>query len=187
MGNRRWENQTAACIASGPSLAAEDCAAVEKAGIPAIAVNSSWKLAPFADVVYAGDLAWWKAYGAEIDIDIEKWTCSSQAAKLYGLNCHKAGGEYNSGLRALQLAIHFGAKRIILLGYDASVKDGVHWHGKHEKTKNPDEARCIKWQRQFMKLELKGAEVINCTPGSALECFPKMTLSEAISLERPAA
>lgn len=187
MDNSLWEGKTAVCIASGPSLIAEDCAAVEKAGLPAIAVNSSWKLARFAGVVYAGDLAWWKEYGGEIDIDAERWTCSSRAAKLYGLKLHKAGGEYNSGLRAVQLAVHFGAKRVLLLGYDASVKAGTHWHGSHEKTKNPDEARCEKWRRQFSKLDTKDVEVINCTPGSALECFPKMTLTEAMTAVSTAA
>lgn len=181
MDNRRWEGKTVVCIASGPSLTAEDCAAVEKTGVPAIAVNTSWKMARFADIIYAGDLAWWKEYGGEIDVPADRWTCSSQAARLYGLKVHKAGGEYNSGLRAVQLAIHLGAEKVLLLGYDASVKAGSHWHGAHLRTKNPDETRCEKWRRQFSKLDTKGAEVINCTPGSAIECFPKMPLSEALS------
>ena len=177
----RWEGKTVACIASGPSLSAEDCALVERAGIPAIAVNTSWKMARFAEIIYAGDLSWWKAYGQEIDIKAEKWTCSRRASVQYGAQFHKIGGVYNSGLRAIQLAIGFGASRILLLGYDATVKNGTHWHGNHAKTKNPDEARCLKWHRQFAALDRKGAQVINCTPGSALECFPKMPISEALS------
>jgi len=185
--DRRWDGKTVACIASGPSLTAEDCEIVRLAGIPAIAVNSSWKRAPFADIIYAGDLAWWKAYAGEITVAAERWTCCRQAATLYGANFHKAGGAYNSGLRALQLAIHLGAKKVLLLGYDASVKRGTHWHGSHEKTKNPDESRCLKWVKQFSMLDIKGAEVINCAPGSALECFPKMSLIEAMAMEMPGA
>ena len=31
--DKRWQGKTVACIASGPSLTAEDCALIEQAGI----------------------------------------------------------------------------------------------------------------------------------------------------------
>lgn len=176
----RWEGMTVCCIASGPSLRAEDCLAVQHARLPAIAVNSSWKLARFCDVIYAGDAAWWEFYGAEIDIPAERWSCSRHAER-YGAMHHKAkGGAYNSGMRAIEFAIEAGAVRVLLLGYDCSVSSGTHWHGDHSKTKNPDGSRCNEWARQFSRMHLGGVEVINCSRSTALTCFPRMSLEKAI-------
>lgn len=176
----RFDGKTVCCIASGPSLGASDCEAVGSAGIPAIAVNSSWRLARFASVIYAGDLCWWDAYGAEIDISAERWTCSQRAAHEHGLSLHRAAGGYNSGLRAIQLAIELGAARVLLLGYDCSINSGTHWHGDHIKTKNPDEKLCLLWQRQFAQLNTLGIEIINCSRETALTCFPRARLEDVL-------
>lgn len=181
MTDKRWAGCTVACIASGPSLAAEDCEAVGKAGIQAIAVNSSWRMARFASVIYAGDMCWWEAYGAEIDIPAERWTHSQNAAKALGINSNGKGQSVlNSGYRAIELAISFGAARVILLGYDCSVRQGTHWHGDHGKTKNPDEKRCLLWQRQFAQLNTRRAEIINCSRETALTCFPRARLEDVL-------
>lgn len=86
----------------------------------------------------------------------------------------------NSGLRAIELAIGFGAARVLLLGYDCSVTSGTHWHGDHKLTKNPDAKRCAEWQRHFAMLDPKQAEIINCSRETALNCFPRMTLEKAL-------
>lgn len=176
----RWQGLTVVCIASGPSLTAADCAQIEAAQLPTIAVNSSWQLARFADVIYAGDPVWWHAYGDEIDIQAERWACHDPHIERMQVNLHRALGGYNSGLRAIQLAIELGAARVLLLGYDCSVAAGTHWHGDHGKTKNPDAARCSAWLRQFAALDRKGAQVINCSRQTALECFPRMNLEDAL-------
>lgn len=180
--DRRWEGKTVVCIASGPSLTAEDCALVEQTGLPTIAVNSSWKIARFADIVYAGDPGWWTNYGSEIDIPAERWTCAGSIARHLKIHHHRIGGSYNSGSRAVQLAIDLGAARVLLLGYDASVKRGTHWHGEHTKTRNPDEARCMKWHKHFAAIDRKGVEVINCSRETELTCFPRMNLEDVICL-----
>ncbi|MCY1346367.1 hypothetical protein D9M69_324510 [compost metagenome] len=90
----------------------------------------------------------------------------------------------NSGYRAIELAINFGAARVLLLGYDCSVRLGTHWHGDHQKTKNPDHRRCAEWLNQFGRLARNGAEVINCSRETVLTCFPRMSLEEALCLSR---
>jgi hypothetical protein len=172
----RWDGLTVCCIASGPSLTADDCALVERSGIKTIAVNSSWKAARFADAIYAADYVWWESYGAEIDTDAERWTCSERAADDYGINLHRIRGTHNSGMRAIQLAIEFGASRILLLGYDCSVDAGTHWHGDHDKTKNPTADRCQKWLQQFSMIDKKGTEIINCSRRTALTCYQRSSL-----------
>lgn len=171
-------NQPVACIASGPSLKKSDCDLIEQSGIPAIAINNSWKMARFSKIIYAGDFVWWENYRHEIDIDAQRWTCCKRASDDFKINLHDQRGAYNSGLRAVELALAMGASKIFLLGFDASIKSGTHWHEPHKKTKNPDELRCHKWQRQFDYL--RGKNIINCAPNSALTQFEKMTVKDAL-------
>lgn len=172
-----WE--TVVCIASGPSLTKADCDLVEASGIPAIAVNDSWQLAPFAQVIYAGDSDWWSQHIREIDIPAERWTCNKGAARWYRLNYHPAVGYWNSGLRAVQFALWQGAHRVILLGYDCSVEHGTHWHGDHPNGNNPTPAKCREWIKQFEKLPR--GQIINSSRRSALTCFDRLSLEDSLS------
>lgn len=181
-GEGRWIQEVAVCIGSGPSLRQDDCDLVERSGARVIAVNSSWRAAPFADVIYAGDAAWWRENASAISVGAERWTCSPAAAREFGLNLHEAGGSYNSGLRSIELAAKFGARRIVLIGFDCSVRDGSHWHGDHAATKNPSAALCEVWKRQFSQLRLVGAEIINASRQSALDCFERQSLEQALVL-----
>ena len=175
MGSKRWQGQTIAVVASGPSLSKKDCDLIQRAGLPTVAVNHSWKLARFCNVLYAGDACWWDAYGAEADIPAERWTCTSQAAHKHGINLHKISGSYNSGSRAIQFAIEQGATRVVLLGFDCSLDDGIHWHGPHDKTKNPDKSKVRLWHRYFRQVatqaRARNVEVVNCSRTTALSCF----------------
>ena len=174
---RNWE--TVVCIASGPSLTKADCDLVGASGLPTIAVNNSWKLAPFADVIYAGDSDWWSRHIREINIAAERWTCNRSAARWYRLNYHHAVGYWNSGLRAVQFALLQGAKRVILLGYDCSVENGTHWHGNHPNGNNPDAAKCKGWIEQFKSLA--AFDIINSSRVSALPWFPRASLEQSLS------
>ena len=162
--------KTFVCIASGPSLNAHDCDLIRAAGLPTIAVNNSWQLAPWCDHIYAGDLAWWDANGADIPDTATPWTCSNQASRKYGLRYHQAYGEFNSGLRAIELSFHLGAERVLLLGYDCTVSNGTHWHGDHPGTKNPNETLCRKWAKQHCRL-LQRDKVINCSRETELSAY----------------
>ncbi|MDP2141275.1 MAG: hypothetical protein Q8L20_10735 [Gammaproteobacteria bacterium] len=148
-------------------------------------MNSAWKYARFADVIYAGDDCWWEQYGAEIDIPAERWTCLENTALTYGINRHgKFRGVTNSGAMAIQFSIDAGAARVLMLGYDCSVARGTHFHGDHLKTKNPDEKRCQQWQVHFSALaahaENAGTTIINCSKETALACFVRMPLAAAL-------
>lgn len=184
MTDKKWTGCTVVCIASGPSLTSKDCAQVARAGLPTIAVNSSWKMARFCDVIYAGDSCWWDAYGAEIDIPAERWSCTRQAVQRFGVNHHVVYGEYNSGMRAIQFAIWQGAARVILLGYDCSLVNGSHWHGDHGKTKNPDPKKVSSWHRHFGQVAAEastaGVDVVNCSRSTALTSFQRVSLEEAL-------
>lgn len=169
--------KTIVCIASGPSLTAEDCDAVKRSGIDAVAVNSSWKIARFAKYIYAGDSRWWNENIADIDVPAERWTCLENSAQQHKINLHRGfRGVENSGLRAIQFAISKGADKVILLGYDCSLVNGSHWHGDHEKTPNPTAERVKLWHRQFAGADYSGVDVVNCSRYTELKHFRISTL-----------
>jgi hypothetical protein len=95
-----------------------------------------------------------------------------------------AGG--NSGFQALNLAAQFGAKRILLVGFDASVRGGQHWYGRNNwnGANNPDENLCDRWRKAFdgaaIDLANRGIEVINTALWSQLNRFKKMSIEHAL-------
>lgn len=176
----RWQGQTVACIASGPSLTKADCDFIGNSKIATIAVNNSWELAQFAQVIYAGDAAWWARNIKGITIPAERWSCSRSAADKYKVSYHEMHGAFNSGLRAIELAIFFGASKVILLGYDCTTKYGTHWHGDHIGAGNPNATKCNMWKKQFLRLAKSRVAIINCSRVTALECFPKKSLEDVL-------
>ncbi len=50
-----WRGRTVACFASGPSLTIEDCVSARDAGCPTIVSNTTYRLTPWADALYAHD------------------------------------------------------------------------------------------------------------------------------------
>lgn len=189
---------TAICIASGPSLTAEDVNYCKGKGRVYV-VNNCFKLAPWADVLYACDGRWWEHYHDEVAkiFKGEKWTIDVPAADKYGLNTigvlnDKVWSEHpeaitlggNSGHQVLNLACIKGAKKIILLGYDMKArKDGIrHWHGDHVNAllqTNPVEY--LNWRNNFKEAsKIIKAKIINCTVDTALDCFTRAELRDVL-------
>lgn len=93
------------------------------------------------------------------------------------------GGGGNSGFQALNLALQFGARRVVLVGVDLV---GTHWYGRNNwhMAGNPDDGAFGRWAAAFEgavpMLKAMGAEVLNASPRSALKCFPKVDLMDAL-------
>ena len=91
----------------------------------------------------------------------------------------------NSGFQALNLAILAGAARVILLGFDAQPdRDGKsHFFGEHPKATSsqayPEYMRAFSAAERPIKAA--GVEVLNCSPGSAINSFPKVALGDALA------
>ena len=125
----------------------------------------------------------------------ELWTQDKRASLEHGLFYVHGEGKLglgkdkihfggNSGYQAVNLAYLFGAVRIVLLGFDMKYSGKlIHWHGNHPAAINRD---CP--VRSFLKnfpalaqdLKAEGVEVINATRDTALECFTKIRLEDAI-------
>lgn len=107
------------------------------------------------------------------------------------------GGGGNSGFHAVHLAAHFGATKILLCGFDMQSEAGLkqdlnekkkrarqHWFGEHAWRSNlriPFDLFIERFTRSAPEFAKRGIRVINCTPGSALQCFPFMTIEEALA------
>lgn len=173
-------------IASGPSLTAADSQLVHAWQAPdqfVIAVNLSWRMAPWADYLFAGDAQFWQADTYRQDIAHSfrgtLWTASERAALLYGLGLLLAPLLTNSGANAIQLARQLGADWIGLLGFDYGPGEGgaLHWHRDHaEPLTNSGQFEIPQIQRLAMELAAAGIQVVNCSRRTRLECFPRMDL-----------
>lgn len=159
-------------------------------------------IAPDADALYGCDGKWWRCeddgYGQDALRRFAglKITQDGGAAEAFGLYRVRLEGHTirttpgtigsgnNGGFQALNLAIQFGARRIILLGFD--MRPSGHWHGAHRTGTDPDERACKGWREHFAAnaalIRSLGVEVINATPGSALTCFRSICLSQALML-----
>jgi hypothetical protein len=190
-----WDGETVAILASGPSLTADTAIRIRERKIPAIAINTSFLRAPWAAMLYAADAAWWTAYrnkvadfrGLKVTVRVEPFD-DLLALEVSGhLGFDPAPGKIrtgaNSGYQAVHVALAAGAKRIELHGFDMRHHDGLHhWHGTHPMPlRNHGGSIYERWVKSFESLVPEaaklGAEVVNCTPDSALKCFPFETVT----------
>lgn len=213
-----WRDSTIVCLGCGPSLAEADLDLVHQSEARVIAINSSYQLAPWADVLYAGDARFWLWYnhapeftGTRVamawngregkffrnydQVDHRKVFYLASTG-FYGLEEDPRGVREgkNSGYAAINLAVHLGASRVVLVGYDMRSRGSRHhWDarevderllapGDHAHLVNPPpfELFLPAFQSIIEPLEDLGVEVINCTTGSALDCFPHAELVEVV-------
>jgi hypothetical protein len=91
---------------------------------------------------------------------------------------------FNSGYQAIGLAHLFGVKRILLLGFDFQRSRGrTHWHGDHPRGLG-NGGRYPQWVKAMNQLAVDakavGLEIINCSRSTALTCFARSTIQEAL-------
>lgn len=91
----------------------------------------------------------------------------------------------HSGFQALNLAVLAGAQKIILLGFDGRPgADGkTHHHGEHPIPTPADVWDHIRRSFSCVENELNaaGVDVINCSPSSAIDTFPKYSLHDSLN------
>lgn len=165
-----------ALLAPGPSATREQAEAVWP--LPLGVVGCAFQLAPWADFIASSDAKWWRTYPEAM-----------QLPERYCMANHVRGVERvrigiatccNSGVLALEVAKRKGATRILLLGFDMH---GSHFFGKYTNgltntipaKRKQHLAQYAQWRRMN-----PGVEVINCTPDSALQCFPKARLEDVV-------
>jgi hypothetical protein len=202
------------CVATGPSLVQEDVDALQ-GRVRVLAINDAYRMAPWADALYAADLTWWHVHHplAKVDFEGRMYTIETKkdrtnpriGAQLYGLKVYKQEADrdlYHNGLsnepgvlrlgglsgyQGINLVKHWGATVVLLLGYDLQRTGGKsHYFGDHQKGLTI----CRNYGKYIENFETlrqgnHGLQIINCSRETALECFERMTIHEA--LERCAA
>ena len=175
-----------------------------------IAINVSYLIGDWMDMVFFGDLKFFQAHKTRlVDWPGLKVTCHTYGnniswvkyvpkddKKPMGIHPdpHMVCWNYNSGAAAISIAANMGAKRIILLGFDMTYNDTGqrHWHniykseiiekrtrGKIRFNQLFSFTRHLQGFPQIAKdAKARGIEIINLSPESAIEQFPKMTLKE---------
>lgn len=175
------------CIASGPSLTPQDCETVRRwreagSGRAVIVVNTTFRLAPWADVLYAMDASWWNAHLDEVRRTF-RGRLVNPWREMRGVERVRFEHRRNSGAGAISLAAHWGARRVVLLGYDCQRTGGqTHWHGDHPRGLG-NAGTIGLWPAIFARLakSLAGrVTVINATRETALTCFERRPLAEAL-------
>lgn len=184
-----WPGARVVCMASGPSLHADDVDLVRETGLRTIVVNTTYAIAPWADVLYAMDSAWWATHGKDVTHFSGLKLCAAQAAERHGAKqitgtgAIKAAG--NSGAGAIVLAAYTGASEIILLGYDCKKADDgkVHWHGDHPKGLT-NATSLNRWPAQMDKARHEAMRtakrIVNCSRDTALTCFERAKLEDVL-------
>lgn len=193
-------------MASGPSMCQEDADLVQDRwmtdGLEVIVVNSTFRLAPWADYLYTNDHDWLEWHLPEIgtksphiaaicgheayarDGVVDYIPFDKEAKGLYPKPGHISWG-MNSGGAAISLAERMGASKIILLGYDQQWDgDRPRWHGKHPphlQNRKPGFHRWAEWFKQAAKdAEELGVDIVNCSRQTSLECFRRARLEDEL-------
>lgn len=192
---KAWPGDTAAILATGPSLTADDVDYCRgKARV--IVVNDAYTLAPWADVLYACDAKWWKWHEGVPTFAGAKWSLEHSAWSPYrtlypdvqrlrntganGLEHDPTGlrNGRNSGFQAINLAVHYGVTRIVLLGYDMQPSGGKsHFFGEHPNNQKSPYPMFRRAMETLVKpLAKRGIDIVNCSRHSVLTCFRKADL-----------
>lgn len=198
-----WDDRPCIVVGTGASLAGFDFNRLRGLGY-ILAVKESWRDLPFADAVFGLDIPWmnWAArdlaalsarmpvYLAVPDQDLDHQPIAGPTYLKRTGRCDafsespdtiEAGG--NSGFGALNLAFLKRAKRIVLFGYDFG---GGHYCEDRYVTRPKDHnARYMPgWAGNFRhilpQLAAAGVTVLNASPSSAIDAFPKVTIDEAV-------
>lgn len=192
--------------ATGPSLTPDVAARVRRARWPAekcrvVAVNDAYRLLPYADILYACDLKWWRVHLEDVRKTFhgEQWSShdteqggSNNKAEMADSGVRFVAGHHgtgfstnsrrihygsSSGFQAINLALLKGATRIILVGFD--MRGRGHFFGDHpmELHNRDDYTSFLPEFRTAAKS--CSVPILNATPGSGLDCWPIVSLEEA--------
>lgn len=193
---REFDGEDVLILGGGPSL--KDVPVEQLYDHRVIAVNNAYLLAPWADILYWGDRKWWNWNHRDLwrhtgrykvtrrtitqndyDVKVMRYMPDGWSRQQDGL------GGRDSGFSALNLAALMGAARAFLFGFDMHrVEDRNNWHDLHKtETKDNRYTGCFlpRWETNAPLIK-EDIEVINCTPGSALGCFPIVTVADGLTM-----
>ena len=172
-----------------------------------IGVNMAFRLGTWVDFCFFGDDGWFRDNRSELaafpgikvscapmfskrefDYTSEgiKYLAQDQS-KLCGISDspYTVSWNTNSGAAAISLAVHLGATKIVLLGFDMKMNEAgqSHWHQEYQM----DPGKRAVFPRHLRgfppiaeEAKMKGVRIINASPDSTIDVFPKMTVEAVL-------
>ncbi len=182
-----------------------------------IGINMSYKIGDWIDVVFFGDCGFFLReqkglagfpglkVSSHPQVDRHPWIKyvgrDPRHPRGISSNPKMVSWNANSGAASISLAVHFGVRRIILLGFDMKLDTTgkQHWHdlyGRLANANNTPQQRNRKPQMKALPFERHllgfgeiaadakrmGVEIINACPDSAITQFPKTTVKELLAV-----
>ena len=200
---KMWLDSTAYILGGAPSLLKENLSLIHNERV--IGVNDAFRLGDWVDVCWFGDVRWFDWNKEELKkfkglvacccprlADKNDWVKVLSRGKPQGIEPRPDFISWNksSGGSAINLAIHFGVRRVVLLGYDMKPnEDGKdNWHDNH-KVKNNTTLPYPRFLQSFPIIvrdaERMGVEIINTSMDSLIDekYVRKMPLEEVGGME----
>ena len=221
---RKYDGETVVILATGPSLNEEQMNYVShsraQGGCRVLTINNSYQLAPWADIHVACNDNWWDYYWKNDEVlrnmKADKWTRYKHQADEFGISyidsVDKVGLSKDqsvvhinkgSGPLAINIAVLYGFKKIILLGHD--MKYAKDYDGKKKKTGSTPRHYFGEYPKEMqhwpsvkiglskpgtidglieaydgMVKDLDDIDIVNCTPDSHLPTFRKSKLTNEL-------
>ncbi|AEH88191.1 methyltransferase domain-containing protein [Mesorhizobium opportunistum] len=189
-----WRGETVFILAGGASVLGQDLSAL--AGSHVIAINSAWRTYPHADVLFFADSRWWTKFHPDF-AGLIVTTCEWSDKRIRNLKKIAPGKglaespdrlalQTTSVTGAINLAVHFGAARIVLLGVDGQIVQGRRHH--HDEAypwplvKGCFDKHAAEFKAIAPSLAKLGVEVINANPNSAIDVWPKLSFGDVVSM-----
>lgn len=167
-----------------------------------IGINAAYLIGPWLKVIFFGDTGFFtknrKPLATYPGLVV---TCADRAVYNYdkfrvkvllrdkkrqGISNDKTSlcWNNNSGAASISLAAHFGVKKIYLLGFDMKPDsdERTHWHSHYDKKiREATFNRHLKgWPNIATDAKKRGIEIINLSPNSSINEFPKMSLKDIL-------
>jgi hypothetical protein len=200
---RMWPNSTIFILGGGPSL--PTILNGYEIHAPVIGVNDAFRFGPWTDVCWFGDARWYwwnkndlstfkglkvtcnrridksPTVEKEDDVHIIRFSNSERGiCQRKDIVCFNS----SSGASAINLAYHFGANRIVLVGFDMCRIDGKSNWRPHPVPKSDKPYTNLLRPFKHIASDAKkiGLEILNATPESQLKEFPFVSFKDALCL-----
>ena len=167
-----------------------------------IGVNAAYLLGDWIDIIFFGDKGFYLSHARGLAghsamkvscnpyLNNINWVKFVQRdnTKVRGLtdNPKKVSWNYNSGAAAINLAVHLGAKKIVLLGFDMKLQNNnQHWHNVYNTSNKkrfhlPFERHLRGFPNIAKDAEKLGVEILNASPDSAITVFKKVNVKDLV-------
>lgn len=181
-----WRGETAFIVGGGPSLKGMDLSGLK--GRRTIAINNAYQIVPEPDILFFADARWWDWHRDRVPTDFAGQiitpspTVDRRVRRLLRDMRFEAGGPvfsdipdhvsgHDSGYQALNLCVHLGVARIVLLGFDMGFLGAgrSHWHDGHPvptKETNYTKAFGPLYPALCAAIQARGIEIVRATPST---------------------